>query len=187
MGNRTASRKHENRTYSNADFAVKDRVRKKHKAMLAELDEDIETFYGKPVAQWDFEELQAGRPRNEDGTITLKGKVPAWITPAIMEEAQRRLKLLTRDQMGHYAGAAISVMAQLMTSSRVDMVRFNAAKYILDQLIGMPTQRVDINEGPTAAEFMADFLVELDGRSHKVIEGDVVLNFDEDDDDEDDE
>jgi len=93
---------------------------------------------------------------------------------------------MTRDRMGHYAGAAIAVMAKLMRNSRSDLVKFNAAKYILDQIIGMPTQRVEIDEGPTAAEFMADFLIELDGRKHKVIEGEVTNIFDEDDDEEDD-
>lgn len=182
---RSASRK-QNKPYSGAKAAVKDRARKRHAHMSDELEEDIIQFYGKPVSEWDFEELQAGRTRDADGRISITGVVPTWITPAIMAEAQKRLKLMTRDRMGHYAGAAISVMAKLMESSRSDLVKFQAAKYILDQIIGMPTQRIDVNEGPSAAEFMADFLIELDGRKHKVIEGEVGNIFDEDDDDEDD-
>jgi len=183
---RSASRKQKNREYSGSEAAVKDRVRKRHARMTDELEDDIIQYFGKPVSEWDFEELQAGRTRNPDGTITITGVVPTWITPAIMAEAQKRLKLMTRDRMGHYAGAAISVMAKLMHSSKSDLVKFQAAKYILDQIIGMPTQRVDVNEGPTAAEFMADFLIELDGRKHRVIEGTVSNIFDDDDDEEDD-
>jgi len=183
---RTSSKKQQNREYSTTITATKDRVRRRHKAMSAELDDDIINYYGKPVSEWDFQELQYGRTREADGTFNMTGPTPTWITPAIMAEAQRRLKLMTRDRMGHYAGAAIAVMAKLMRNSRSDLVKFNAAKYILDQIIGMPTQRVEIDEGPTAAEFMADFLIELDGRKHKVIEGEVTNIFDEDDDEEDD-
>lgn len=185
---RTSSKKQKNREYSTTLTATKDRVRRRHKAMSAELDDDIIAYYGKPVSEWDFEELQAGRTRGRDGIISTTGSTPEWITPAIMAEAQKRLKLMTRDKLGHYAGAAIAVMAKLMQNSRSDLVKFQAAKYVLDQIVGMPTQRVDVNEGPGVAEFMADFLVELDGRKHKVIEGEVLSNvFDEDDDEYDDE
>jgi hypothetical protein len=182
---RTSARKQKNREYSDELPAVKARARTRMKEMAEELDADIVSYYGKPVSEWDFEELQAGRTREPDGSIKLKGKTPKWITPAIMGEAQRRLKLLTRDQMGHYAGAAIEVMAQLMTKSRVDMVRYNAAKYILDQIIGMPTQRVEINEGPKIQDILAEFMEEVDGSRHRVIEG-TVVEGDEDYDDDDD-
>lgn len=184
---RTSTRKQKNRTYSEKPTAVKNRLRSRHAEMEEELDKDIVTYFGKPVSEWDWEELQAQRTRDADGTIDTRGPAPAWMSPAIMSEAQRRLKVMTRDRMGHYAGAAIQVMAKLMATSRVDMVKFQAAKYILDQIIGMPTQRIDISEGPSVAEFMADILVELDGRKHPVIEGQVTNLFDEDSDDEDDE
>jgi hypothetical protein len=181
---RTGGKRVEGRTYSDRPAAVKERLRAGND-ILEDMQEDAEVFYGKPISEWDFEELQHGKPRNRYGKLDNKGKTPSWMTPVLMAEAQRRLKQMTRDQLGHYAGAAIGVMAELMSRSRVDMVRFNAAKYILDQIIGMPTQRVEVEEGHSAAEFMADFLVELDGRQHKVLEGEVVsLTFDEDYDDE---
>lgn len=182
---RTDSKKQKNRQYSTTITATKDRVRRRHKAMSAELNDDIVAYYGKPVSEWDFEELQAGRTREPDGSFMMSGPTPAWITPAIMAEAQRRLKLMTRDRMGHYAGAAIAVMAKLMQSSRSDLVKFQAAKYILDQIVGMPTQRVDVNEGASVAEFMADFLIELDGRKHPVIEVASDEDYDEDDEEDD--
>jgi hypothetical protein len=170
--------------------AIDARVRRRHANMLEDLEVDIEKMYGKPVSEWDFQELQIGRPRDENGRLVRDtGPPPAWITPAIMAEAQKRLKLMTRDRMGHYAGVAIEVMVKLMQSSRSDLVKFNAAKYVLDQIIGMPTQRVEIDESMSPAEFMADFLIELDGRKHRVIEGQVEEEDvdEEDDDDEEDE
>jgi hypothetical protein len=173
------------RDYSNKPAALKERLRAGND-ILEDMQEDVELFYGKPISEWDFEELQYGTPRRANGSLTRNSKPPSWMTPVLMAEAQRRLKQMTRDQMGFYAGAAIKVMAELMQKSRVDMVRYNAARYILDQIIGMPTQRVEVEEGASAAEFMADFLIELDGRQHKVIEGEVKLNFNEDADDDDD-
>lgn len=182
---RTGGKRVVGKEYSNRPAAVKERLRAGND-ILEDMQEDAEVFYGKPIAEWDFEELQHGKPRNKYGKLDNKGKTPSWMTPVLMAEAQRRLKQMTRDQLGHYAGAAIGVMAELMSQSRVDMVRFNAAKYILDQIIGMPTQRVEVEEGASAAEFMADFLIELDGRQHRVIEGEVVLNFNEDAEDDED-
>jgi hypothetical protein len=171
---------------------LRKRARVRQERMLEEVNSDIEKMYGKPVSEWDFQELQAGQPRNEYGEIVPRmGPVPAWITPAIMAEAQKRLKLMTRDRMGHYAGAAIGVMAKLMKSSRSDLVKFQAAKYILDQIVGMPTQRVEVDGEVNVATFMAEFIVELDGRQHQVIEGAVDESpgniFDEDSEDDEDE
>jgi hypothetical protein len=184
-GGRSGHKKQAGRKYSRSRHAVQERLRAGND-ILEEMKDDIETFYGKPISEWDFEELQHGRPRNDQGKLVRSGKTASWMTPALMAEAQRRLKQMTRDQLGFYAGAAITVMAELMQKSRVDLVRFNAAKYILDQIIGMPTQRVEVKEDVSAAEFLAEFMVELDGRKHRVIEGQAIVNFDDTDEDDDD-
>lgn len=170
------------REYSTKPSAVKQRLRKSKRSN----ERDIEILYNKPVSEWDFEELQCGKPRDQYGKISRRGKRPSWITPAVLAEAQKRLRTMTTVEVGSYSGAAIRVMVDLMESSRMDLVRFNAAKYVLDQIMGMPTQRQEITTDINVHTFLADVIVNPDGNEVGQIENimDAVL-VDEDDEQDD--
>lgn len=162
------------------------RARLRNTARNAE--RDMEMLYEKPVSEWDMDELAKGRPRSSDGTF--RGPAPSWITPLIMKEAQDRLRTLTRQDLSSYAADAIKVMGKLMKEDGTDLdgkplvpptVRLNAAQYVLDQLIGKPTNPVEISGNVALQTLMATVLVndESGAHAHPVIEGEVV------DDDED--
>ena len=175
------------RVYSTKPAAIKARIRKTEKRMRRD-EEDIKLLFPdrKPIEEWDFEELQAGRPRNpETGKINRKAKRPKWISPAILAEAQKRLRTMTATELGTYTGDAIRVMVDLMESSRVDKVRYDAARYVLDQVMGMPTQRTEITAEVSVATFLADVMENPDG-TRMAIENGEVLDVEYDDEDDDD-
>lgn len=151
---------------------------------------DINILYKKPVAEWDMEELARGRPRGPNGKF--QGPRPTWITPVILREASDRLRQLTKDELATYAGDAVRVMGELMKSTDVDedgkpivsaKTRLDAAKYVLDQIIGKPTLPVEHSGNVTLQHLMGSILVNPDGReAHPVIDGEVVEDDDESDD-----
>lgn len=157
--------------------AVKARL-KKTNAAIARHDEDLQYIYPgmKPVEEWDFEELQCGKPRDPiTGKISRRGGRPAWITPIILAEAQKRLSTMTTTQLGMYTGSAIGVMVDLMQSAKVEMVRYKAAEYVLNQIMGMPTQRQEISASVNVQSFLADVMVNPDGsEGHAIEDGNII-------------
>jgi hypothetical protein len=176
------------RVYSNKPSAIKARIRKTEKRMKRD-DEDIKLLFPdrKPIEEWDFEELQAGRPRDpETGKLNRRAKRPKWINPAMLAEAQKRLRTMTATELGTYTGSAIEVMVDLMQSSRVDKVRYDAARYVLDQVMGMPTQRTEISAEVSVSTFLADVIENPDGTQYSIEDGQVLnVEYDEDDEDDD--
>lgn len=168
------------RVRSNRPSAVRQRLRKADQK-FDDAKADVELYYQKPIEEWDFEELQRGRPRASDGRFY--GNKPKWLTPVLMAEAQARLKTMTAQQLGMYAGDAIEVMAELMNESRVPMVRFQAAKYILDQIIGLPTQRVEAKAQIEFESLLADVMVNPDGSSDGIVIDLEEGDWEEEDDD----
>lgn len=161
------------REKSNRPQAIKNRL-KRADQKFEDAKSDVELYYQKPIDDWDFEELQRGMPRNKNGEFS--GRAPKWLTPVLMAEAQTRLKTMSAKQLGMYAGAAIKVMVDLMEHSRVPMVRFNAAKYVLDQIIGLPTQRVETKAQIEFESLLADVMVNADGS-----EDGMIIDLGEDD------
>jgi hypothetical protein len=150
------------------------------------LEEDIEELYGKPLSEWDFQELQCGRPRNKDGKVSRRGKRPAWISPAMAQEAMRRLATMTSEEVGKYAGDAVATMVDLMKTSRLDLVRFQAAQYVLNQIMGMPTVRTESTVDVNVHTFLADIIRNPDGVEHPIIQGTYAEVVDDEEDDDDD-
>lgn len=169
------------RKRSNRPQAVKNRLRRADRK-FEEAKADVELYYQKPIEEWDFEELQRGMPRASDGKFY--GKRPKWLTPVLMAEAQSRLKTMSSRQLGMYAGKAIEVMVDLMENSRMDMVRFNAAKYVLDQIIGLPTQRVEATAQIEFESLLADVMVNPDGSADGMVIDLEETEWEEEDDGE---
>lgn len=168
------------------------RIRRTASRLEDEILADIEVVYRKPVAEWDWEELSRGCPRDEDGKFPRKK--PGWITPAINAEAQRRMRTLTEEELMRFGRDAISTLAELMTEQGQDdfgkplvpaTVRADCAKYILNHIIGTPKARVEVEQSNPLVDLMASVLVNPDGNaSHMVVEGAVIEDADEDGDDE---
>lgn len=143
----------------------------------------------KPVEEWDMEELAKGRPRAVNGTWA--GSTPKWITPAIRDEAQRRLQTMGRSMLREQLFDAVKVVANLATDDETDddgkplvpaSVRLQAATYLIDQVLGKPTAKVELDAGQNLKDMLAGALVLPGGASATVIEGELV-NDEEDDED----
>lgn len=174
--------------------AARTRLRKNAGRLNESVMKDIELIYKKPVEEWDWEELSHGRPRGKDNTF--KGRPPSWITPAIQAEARKRMRVFTEDQLMVHAEDAIKVLSSLMKDTDTDekgnyvvpaSVKYQAATYILNHIIGTPKARVEVDTHNPLIELMGGILVNPDGEpSHRVIEGTIVVDEELEEDEDDD-
>ena len=166
---------------------ARSRARRRSKALEA----DLEIIYAKPVEEWDMEELARGRPRAANGTWV--GKTPGWLTPAVRDEAQKRFISLARVDLQGELTACIKVVADLAKCEEVDErgnfivpagVRLSAATYVIDQILGKSTAKVEHDVTDKMGAFLAGAMVLDDGEdAHPVIEGSVVAASDDYDED----
>lgn len=140
----------------------------------------------KPLEQWDLEELARGRPRNKNGGFVGRG--PAWITPMIVAEAQRRFKDQVFRGLTSYAEEALKVLYNIMMDEdAAGKLRSDIAMFIVEHVIGKPKTSVDVTEMSPASAFLAKSLVLDDDdhtNAHPVIELEPTEYEDGDDDDE---
>jgi hypothetical protein len=152
------------REYSERPAAARARLKRTENRVKRDVTRakaDLAIIYRKPVEEWDFEELRRGQPRDEEGNF--RKKRPSWVTTIVLEEASRRLKSSALTELSVHSGAAIGVMHELMMQGESDSVRFQAAKYILDQTMGMATQRVEVQNNVKFTDMLADVIVNADG------------------------
>lgn len=164
------------------------RLRRTVARLEDEILADIEVVYKKPIEEWDWEELSRGYPKDEDGAFPKRK--PAWITPAITAEVQRRMRNLSEHELMTYAQQAIKTLAGLMTNEEYDdfgkpvvpaSVKMQSATYILNHVIGTPKARVEVVEHNPLMEMMGAVLVNPDGNpSHIVVEGTIEEPDDDD-------
>lgn len=104
----------------------------------------------KPIEEWDAEELARGRPRNRGGDFS--GPAPQWLTRAMHEEAMSRFKQLVRDKMNTLTKDAVDILENIISNEEVDdkgrpmvaaSTKLDAIKFLLDHVVGKPTQRVE--------------------------------------------
>lgn len=164
---------------SNKPMAIHRRIKKN----TAKLDDEFRMLYGhKPIETWDLEELQRGRPRNSRGNFS--GGQAVWIPPIIQTEISRRLKELTAVSIQKNVGLAIDTIVELMRESRVDVVRLQASQYVINQVMGMPTIRQEIQGEVNVQAFLAEVMRNPNGEEHRVIEGTIVDRGEDEDDDD---
>lgn len=170
--------------------AVQARIRRTKKR-ADELPAELENLGWKPVSEWDLEELARGRPKKADGTFG--SKAPSWITPAILDEARKRHRQLIADDLRAYSHDALQVMHTLMMDDEVDgkgkpmtsaSVRLDAAKYIVNQAIGLPVAKVDVQANVQLQGLLSAVVVNPDGTPSypgvdMAIDGEVVDDDDE--------
>lgn len=160
-------------------------IRKRLRRRADDIQEDVQllaevqaTKY-KPVEEWTLEELAYGKPRNANGKFD--GAKPKWMTHAISEEVQRRMRNETLAQFRPQAAHAVRVLAEFLTDDENPRLKFDAAKLILEYVIGKPDVKVDVTGNVTLQAMLADALVLEDGSdAHPVIDGQFVEVEDDD-------
>lgn len=133
---------------------------------------------GKAIEEWDHEELARGRPRRSDGTF--KGPIPAWVTDELQEEAARRFKRWLRNEMAAKSIPAMRAVADLVEDAESDRVRLDAAKFLLEHVVGKPQQEVTGDIRMNIQHLLANVLVTPEG--DEAIDAEII----DDDDDSDD-
>lgn len=110
-------------------------------------DETFDAWAGKPIDEWDIEELAKGRPRSADGKF--RGMPPKYIPRAVHERIAERFKMMIRDQMNQNSVQALGVISNLLQSMEVDdkgkplvpaSTKLDAAKWLIEHVIGKPVQ-----------------------------------------------
>ena len=113
------------------------------------LDKELEERY-KPLDEWDHEELARGRPRDKSGGWS--GSPPKYVTRAFHEQILRKFQVVVREEMNTHTIEALEVMRKVLTDESTDMkgkplvsagTKLEAAKYLLDHVVGKPTQRTE--------------------------------------------
>jgi hypothetical protein len=142
----------------------------------AKLDRDYKMLaehpdtHHKPLEDWDYEELARGRPRSKDGRFG--GGTPSWVTLKVQQEAKERLRTKAYGDLARYAGSAVKVLVNLMRDTDVEnRIRLDAAKYLLDQVIGKAKVFAQLEGKLDVQAFLAEALVMPDGSpAHPVID-----------------
>ena len=129
------------------------RMKRARKNFLEKMDigqAEKKAYYQKPLADWDAEELARGRPRNSKGNF--KGAKPTWVTSEMHEEAMDRFKSIIRTGMRVASVDAIEFMQKMITDDETDnrgrplvpaSTKLQAAQFLVEHLVGKPTQRVE--------------------------------------------
>lgn len=120
----------------------------------------------KPIEEWDDEELARGRPRNSAGTFS--GRTPEWISRNVHEEAIRRFKDVAQQDMRALVPHAIQAVERVLLNDDEDekgkpvvpaSVKLDAAKWVVEHLVGKPTQRVEADISVRLQGILANVLV----------------------------
>lgn len=129
---------------------------------------DFEDLY-KPIEEWDAEELARGRPKNKNGDF--RGRTPTFITRELHEEAMSRFRQFIRDGMNVNTNIAIKTIEDILESKDVDengkpvvtaATKLEAAKYLIDHLLGKPKQRVETDISVKLQGLLATVMVTPD-------------------------
>lgn len=125
--------------------------------------------WDKALDDWDIEELARGRPRNIDGSFT--GVQPKVIPVRVLEEALKRFKDMTQADIRALVPSAVETLQKFITDDRLDdrgrlvipaSVRLEAAKWVIEHLVGKPTQRIEGDISVRLQGILANVMVSPD-------------------------
>jgi hypothetical protein len=126
------------------------RRRQERRESLVLSDVEMAHLYQKPIEEWDMEELARGRPRNRQGKFS--GPKPAYVTMAMHEQAMTLYTAAVKADMRGTTVTALEVIRDLIASNDTDAngkplvsasTKLDASKFLLEHVIGKPTQRVE--------------------------------------------
>lgn len=143
------------------------RARARRKARRGEsTSAEVTLLYGRSIQQWDIEELAKGMPRNADGS--WPAMKPEWLTRALEEEAQKRFRDMMVGRINMTSVEAIDLIQSLMKNNRKDAkgkpivppsTKAELAKWVLEHVVGKPTQRVETEVGVKLQGVLAHAIV----------------------------
>lgn len=129
---------------------IRARARRKMKRKEFLTEQEQEYLYQKPIEDWDMEELARGRPRNSKGTFT--GPRPKWINAQVHEMAMERYTAAVKTDMRSTTVDALETLKWILQNEDVDDkgkpiipagTKLEASKFLLEHVVGKPTQRVE--------------------------------------------
>lgn len=186
---------------------VRARARRKLQTGKKLDDETFDAWAGKPIEEWDIEELARGRTRDANGG--WRGRPPQYMPRAVHERIAERFKVLVRDQMNQNATVALGVIYNLLSNEEYDdkgkpivapSVKLDASKWLVEHVIGKPVQPTQTDVSVKLQGILGAVMVNpvIDGdqpalprgyaaghfgtRGGPVLEGELVGDDDDDDD-----
>lgn len=127
------------------------RARARRRAKRADIMTEAEfNARYKPVEEWDLQELAKGRPRDAKGRF--RGAAPKYISKEVHERAMERFKNAIKTEMNGHTPAALDAIHWILQNEEVDDkgkpiipagTKLEAAKFLLEHVVGKPTQRVE--------------------------------------------
>lgn len=171
------------------------RARARRRGDLPSVKEQ-EALLGKPVEEWDLEELARGRPRNAQGNFS--GRPPSYISREIHEKAMDRFKEMVRTDMRSHTVLAMDKLKEILQDDEIDekgkphvpaSVKVDVAKFLIEHLVGKPTQPIQNDINIKLQGILGAVLVQPDqaggfvpSSSHReVLEGEVVDDEEDED------
>lgn len=149
---------------------IRAKARRKAKGKkIRRMEREISELY-KPIEQWDDEELARGRPRNSLGTFA--GPAPGWVKRDVHEEAISRFKEVAGSDMRALVPTAIKRVQTILEMEGEDdkgrplvppSVQLDAAKWVVEHLVGKPTQRLEADISVKLQAILAGVMVGEDG------------------------
>lgn len=172
---------------------IRQRARRK-RAKLSE--EEMALLYGKPIEEWDLEELARGRARASDGTF--KGKTPPYIDRRVHEQIVRRFEEIVRTEMNAHTVDALTIIGKILNDQEIDEkgkprtaagTKLDAAKFLIEHVIGKPKQRTEVDISAKLQGILGVAIVNpsVGGAPPRLNPGFIEApSWEEDDDDDDD-
>lgn len=152
---------------------IRARARRTGKKTEIMTKEELRYLYPqKPIEDWDMDELAAGRPRNSKGSFT--GPKPKWITREIHEQAMERFIQGVRQGMRGTTVKGLTKLEELLEDDSVDdkgkplvsaSTKVDIAKFLIEHVIGKPTQRVENDVSVKLQGLLAAVMVNPDDMS----------------------
>lgn len=150
---RARARRKARKQYAYDQLSDADKRKKRNKKKMVDAivsPQELEYYAGKPVDEWDNEELARGRVRDKNGGFG--GKKPQWITREIHEAAMERFQHVIKTEMNFQGTKAIEALSYILDNYEVDnrgkplisaSTKADAAKFFLEHIVGKPKQRVE--------------------------------------------
>jgi hypothetical protein len=127
------------------------RARRKLQAGGKLSEEEFVALCGKPIEEWDLEELAKGRTKDINGEF--KGRAPsAYMARETQERIETLFKQRVRGSMNETTVNALSTLSQVLDNDDVDMrgkpvvaasTKVDVAKFLVEHLLGKPKQTVE--------------------------------------------
>jgi hypothetical protein len=145
---------------------IRARARRGH-GMNAITAREQQALLRKPMEEWDLEELARGRPKDKNGRFS--GAAPKWITREMHEKSIDLFKSMIRTDMQSMTVKALKVLENILDDDEYDDkgkpavppgVRVDIAKFLLEHLIGKPTQPIEADISLKLQGVLASVLVQ---------------------------